>query len=659
MIRTIFVSIIFSYCISIAFAQIPGPEAREGMGAPLRFDSSYQPISSGYNSHADAADFDNDGDLDLVVHSALGGGAGNTFWGIHIYENVSPANSKGDLHFSTPQKILNLDKPVLAYDWNGDGLSDLIVDGKWYCNSGDFHFAEGVPIPHLPKGLKRIVDWNDDGVPDVLTGEKLPGDFWPTASVWKNGESPFTSDGIWKGGVLRGTLRYHQGMRKDGDVVWMDKGILKAGEWELEVYGEAHPTLADWDDDGDLDLMVGGLCDLTYFENEGDSHNPQLTPYRHVVDKSKCTSRGMYIRPTAVSFENGANKDLLVAQESGDLVLLSFKRLDNQKSPVYESTRRLLQEDSFLDAGCLSTISTADFDNDGDIDIVSGNSYGEIVFFMNQGQKKGWDRKRVQYVQAGPNGSIQGPNEVHFGYTCPVFCDWDRDGSIDLIVSDIWGKYTLYTALQLHDLSSQSGAPILCKSADKESFVPPWVWHKPKKHELITQWRCQPAVVDWDGDGLIDLITLDSEGYLALFPGKQISPPEVDAPQRDFLLSEGKPIRITNGLNGRAGRTRIVVADWDGDGDRDIVRGCTHAGEHEDANFADYERVAVWYENTGDDRNFQFRGSVLKNDGGVSFCGHATSPAVVDWDGNGSLDLLLGAEDGLIYFFKREYLDSK
>ena len=32
--------------------------------------------------------------------------------------------------------------------------------------------------------------------------------------------------------------------------------------------------------------------------------------------------------------------------------------------------------------------------------------------------------------------------------------------------------------------------------------------------------------------------------------------------------------------------------------------------------------------------------------------GHDTSPTTVDWDGNGVRDLLIGAEDGRLYFLR-------
>ncbi len=659
---------------TLCSAQVPGPQASRGMGSPLMWDDEEGPFSGGYNSHVTIADFDKDGDVDIVVHSALGGGAKNNFWGIHLYENISPKSKHAELVFAAPIKLFDVDKAPIAYDCNQDGLADLVIDGKWHKNNGTFKFDAGIEIPMLPKGVQAIIDWNNDTIPDLLCGDKLPGDFWPTASVWKNGESPYTDDGIWKGGVLRNTLRLHLGkIDEKGAISWVDMGILQAGEHPLELYGGANPTLSDWDQDGDLDLLVGGHYDLTYFENIGDQQNPKLSRGRRVLVHSGYTLPGIYIRPAACYLNEDKIPDLFLTQENGNVSILYGSKSLNNSTPSYNNINTVQQKKPYLDAGCLAVITVADWDKDGDIDIVTGNSYGEVLLFENSGSARKSEFKNRQplrvngqaiRITAGANGSIQGPNEAHYGYTCPVIADWNKDGEPDLILSDIWGQYTYFEGIKGSN-ELKAGIPIRVSvvsatEGSRYSPTPPWVWHKPKNFELITQWRCQPAVTDWDGDGVCDLITLESEGYLALYKGcGKENVQFVKNPEREFLYKDNKPIRITNGLNGRAGRMRVMVADWDGDGDRDIIRGCTNAGDHEDPGYAEYERVAVWYENTGDDRHFLHARSLLKNDEGVSFCGHATSPAIVDWDNNGSLDLLLGTEDGLIYFFSREYLEGE
>ena len=44
-----------------------------------------------------------------------------------------------------------------------------------------------------------------------------------------------------------------------------------------------------------------------------------------------------------------------------------------------------------------------------------------------------------------------------------------------------------------------------------------WGWMKPQGKALLTQWRTTPVAVDWNKDGLMDLVMLDQEGYLAFF----------------------------------------------------------------------------------------------------------------------------------------------
>jgi len=213
--------------------------------------------------------------------------------------------------------------------------------------------------------------------------------------------------------------------------------------------------------------------------------------------------------------------------------------------------------------------------------------------------------------------------------------DWDHDSLPDLVVNSIWGKIVWYRNVGTRTRPELADAQPVRVEWPGKPPKPAWNWWDPEPGTLVTQWRTTPVVVDWDGDGLSDLVVLDHEGYLALFRRRRDGDRLVLLPgERLFHDAKGKPLRLNSGAAGKSGRRKLCAVDFDGDGRRDLLVN---------------SKSAEFFRNTSD------AGPpwTLQNRGALSdrrLAGHTTSPTTVDWDGDGRPELLVGAEDGFLYY---------
>jgi hypothetical protein len=229
---------------------------------------------------------------------------------------------------------------------------------------------------------------------------------------------------------------------------------------------------------------------------------------------------------------------------------------------------------------------------------------------------------------------------------------WDADATLDLVVNDIWGKPTAYLHKnRTEDYVEYVAQPKPLLIADTVSSVKPqWVWWNPQPDELVTQWRTTPCVLDWNTDGLNDLVMLDHEGYLAFFPREKRGEELVLLPPQRLFKIEGpcefdqrhQPVgdkrdgllRLNANRAGASGRRKLHFVDWDGDGRLDLLVNSVNVN---------------WLRNVRTDEGFTW----FRDEGPLDdrvLAGHDTSPTTVDWDQNGIPDLLVGAEDGYLYY---------
>ena len=587
-------------------------------------------------------DFDGDGDFDLIVVCP-----DKPFNGTYFFENkegnkrlpifeppVRISEGKQNVQVSYVDKKPRVLSPGMEHiEFFKSGLA---VTKSLGLDTDDVYQTEG----NIRAKQWKYVDYDGDGVQDLIAGV---GDW--TDYGW---DDAFNEKGEWTNGPLRGFVFWMRNKGTDADPVYDKARQLRVRNEAVEVYGWPSPNFADFDSDGDLDLLCGEFRDsFTYFENTGNRSEPVYRAGRTLMHGGEpLTMELQMIVPVAFDWDRDGDMDLICGDEDGRVALLENQGISRSGIPVFAKPVYFQQKARDLKFGALATPYGFDWDQDGDDDIICGNTAGYIGFFENlgEGDKPKWAKVELLKagghtirIQAGRNGSIQGPAEEKWGYTTQTVADWDHDGLPDLIVNSIWGKVIWYRNIGVSGKPLLDSARAIHVEWKGKTPKPAWNWWDPVGKELVSQWRTTPVAVDWNGDDLMDIVMLDHEGHLAFFERKKQKDRLVLLPGRRIFVGEnGEALELVRGPVGKSGRRKLQVVDWDGDDRLDILF------NSENADF---------YRNLGQ----QDGNTLLQNTGNVDtrkISGHTSSPTVVDWDKNGIPDLLIGAEDGRLYYKK-------
>ncbi|MBM3785024.1 MAG: VCBS repeat-containing protein [Acidobacteria bacterium] len=574
-------------------------------------------LSVGLYSHPVSIDWDNDGDQDLIVASP-----DRPYNGTYLFRNLGGGVFDRAIWLEPGLKDL-----VLG-DVDGDGRVDATASGgRWFADIRRNGFTQPRQLAlkrdyHVGRDDVWLpVDWDGDGKTDLLNG----------VSDWREygWDDAFDTEGKWWRGPLHGYVYF-----------WKNTGTGYAPPVKLNVdsYGSPAPQIFKWRETAG-DLLLGSFLDFITLHDRADLTKSETLPFRMDLEM---------IQPRVVYWHKDKRPSLLIGEEGGTLTFVENEAPFGER-PRWAKPRYLEQMDPYVKSGSLSRPVAVDWNGDGKLDLVAGNSAGYIQWFENTGSKEQPAFEDRGYLKAagapirrmaGPNRSVQGPAEAKWGYANPTVADWDLDGKLDLIVNDIWGEVVWYKGTG-GDLEPARNIEVEWTGRAPK---PDWVWWEPKGKQLLTQWRTTPEVVDWDRDGLPDLVMLNHQGYLCLYRrARKNGQLVLGEPERIFVTDGGRFLYMANGRAGASGRRKIDLVDWDGDGDLDLL--------------TDSNDGPVWYENRGDLKQavLHLRGFVTR----APLQGHNPTPNAADWNGDGKLDVLIGAEDGFFYFFDRRFIESQ
>ncbi|MEM6782182.1 MAG: T9SS type A sorting domain-containing protein [Bacteroidota bacterium] len=264
-----------------------------------------------------------------------------------------------------------------------------------------------------------------------------------------------------------------------------------------------------------------------------------------------------------------------------------------------------------------SAVKFADYDGDGDFDFIFSDKYGSFTVYQNVGTPT--DPAFVKRVDPSffePFGLDI--NDV----VLPSFADLDDDGDLDVVLTTFDGIVRYFENV---------GTPTKLRVEERFGAGNPFS----DFNDLLDD----TVFADLDDDGDLDLIgptgartSFGTTGVPTYF--ENVGTPE--APLFAQRFGEANPFDEIGSVNG------FTFGDGDGDGDLDLVAGISDS----------FQRTLRTYRNVGTPTAPRFVLLPIDRDPFGSVTGtDGLTPALVDLDADGDLDLAFGSDgNGVRYF---------
>jgi len=223
------------------------------------------------------ADYDGDGDLDLLVTGVTGSSAGSPA-ATRLYRN------DGGVFTSVPHPFPNVYLgPVAWGDYDGDGRIDVLICGAdsagglsatlWHNTRGGTFVDAGARLPGLDLGFAKWGDYDGDGDLDLLFGGNSNAGF--ITRIYRNDGGTLTDIGanllpvIWSaaawgdydhdGDLDAMIIGYDPVAQVSRSILYRNDGgtFVDSGDVFHNVY-LGSVSWIDYDNDGDLDLLLSG-----------------------------------------------------------------------------------------------------------------------------------------------------------------------------------------------------------------------------------------------------------------------------------------------------------------------------------------------------------------------------------------------------------------
>jgi hypothetical protein len=375
-----------------------------------------------YSWGADAADFNRDGNLDIVAGAYIYFGPDFTH-----YKEIYPAIAVG------PSKEFTAINHQFAYDVNGDGWPDVVTGWtvpKVYINSKNEsrRWDSYEPVGRTQSETTLLTDIDKDGKPELVYASQ--GQFryakpeaasktWTEYNVSEKGYA--LAHGIGTGDIngdgridiLGATGWWEQPGTLNKDITWKYHPFA-FGRYKNRASNIGGSVMAVYDANGDgLNDVVTNLnahgFGLAWFEQKRDASG-NISFIRHMIndDYSQKSAGGVTFSQghaaTFADIDNDGVMDYIVGKRVfthldnlfdpdayGPPVLYWYRTVRNKNAPGgVEFVPELIHNRS----GAGSQITAIDLNKDGAVDLITSTNRGTFIFWNTPGNKKSATQKK-------------------------------------------------------------------------------------------------------------------------------------------------------------------------------------------------------------------------------------------------------------------------
>ncbi len=664
-----------------------------GVGDEIHYNGDrWQPIAApGRHAMPLTVDWDGDGLIDLLCASHHANGLGMPWGGVFFWRNIG---SNRQPRFAPPMRLyangVNLvqreyrmyDIPPQrefisedylccdVFDWFCSGHPDLVTISrrggiKVYRNSGErdaaglpaLELAATVPFPpQLSVGRYlqiKVRDWDGSGRPSLIIGSVFHDrdtHVQREQIVLMRNTGRDAATGDW---TFSTTVLPISGARIGHDVRIADPQFSNFSNHRalsIDVF--------DVDGDGMLELLCCHVQDL---------HSPILELWRNVgsVDEPAMMNQGQLAwSRAAMAFgfhfvHDAAFQGCLRATWYDGFGFHYFEQVGSDlfAADSFRDTGALLGEASKVKHEGMVKADPIDTRGTGAFDLVCGDLAGYVTLVRNTGTAAAPAFAPPEPIRDAAGERVRiyresilrdNNSERNCGQLKPYVCDWDGDGRLDIIVGNNTNRI-----LWLEGYDPGSNRIAGRRELAVRGMADPFGFRK------------GPAAVDIDGDGRVELLAVDSLGRISVFhqgsgaDGKLVLEPPVPLTYRDggtLLNSDiGRALADTDGVSFPGGlpslwrepSITLAACDWRRRGVFDL--------------FVSSNWYTFYLENAGTGGTPCFeRPRPIRSPDGAAFklSQHESHVTAFDWNGDGTLDLMIGGESGGLYLFHHDWLSG-